>query len=48
MMAEFAYNNSAASATVMTPFYANYEWHLVVSDPRSVDVMHPASEVYAH
>lgn len=48
MMAEFAHNNSTTSATGMTPLYANYEWHPVASDPRSIDVMHPASEVYAH
>ena len=26
-MAEYAYNNSTTSATGMSPFYANYEFH---------------------
>ena len=47
-MAEFAHNNSTAAATGMTPFYVNYGYHLVANDPRSTEVMRPASEVYAH
>ena len=48
LMAEFAYNNSAAAATGMTPFFANMGYHLAANDPRSTEAMHPASEVYAH
>ncbi len=47
-LAEFAYNNSAASGTKLTPFYANYGWHPGTNAPRSVEALHPASEVYAH
>src|SRR6266576_1564304 len=47
-LAEFAYNNSAASGTKLTPFYANYGWHPGTNAPHSVEALHPASEVYAH
>ena len=47
-MAEFAYNNSAATATGMTPFFANMGYHPAANDPRTTEAMHPASEVYSH
>ena len=47
-LAEFAYNNSATTATGMSPFYANYGWHPAGNNPRETDALHPASEVYSH
>ena len=45
-MTEFAYN-LAASATNMTPFYANCRWYPSANNPRAVAVSHPASQVYS-
>jgi hypothetical protein len=47
-MAEYAYNNTATSATGMTPFYANYGWHPETVNPGKAEVSNPASEAYAH
>ena len=47
-LAEYAYNNSATTATGMSPFYANYGWHPSANNPREIDVLHPASEAYTH
>lgn len=47
-LAEYAYNNSTTTATGMSPFYANYGWHPAANNPRSVDVLHPASNAYTH
>ena len=47
-IAEHAYNNSATTATGMSPFYANYGWHPSTNNPRDTHVLRPASEAYAH
>ena len=47
-MAEFAYNNSTASSTDLTPFYTNYGWHPSANNPRSTEALHPASRAYTH
>ena len=46
--AEFAYNNAESTATRMTPFYANYGYHPVASNPPDPSARNPASENYAH
>jgi len=47
-MAEFAYNNSITMGNGMSPFYANYGFHPVSSDPAAVAPLNPASKLYAH
>ena len=47
-MAEHAYNNSATSATGMTPFYANYGRHPESLNPQRTEVMNPDPHAYAH
>jgi len=47
-MAEFAYNNSLTMANGMSPFYANYGFHHVSSDPASSEPLNPASKLYTH
>jgi len=47
-MAEFAYNNSVMSATGMSLFYANYGFHPTATNPAVVNILNPASKVYAH
>jgi len=47
-MAEFAYNNSTTTGNSMSPFYANYGFHLIAMDPASMEPLSPASKVYAH
>jgi len=47
-MAEFAYNNSITMGNGMSPFYANYRFHPVSSDPAASGPLNPASKLYAH
>jgi hypothetical protein len=47
-LAEYAYNNSATTATGMSPFYANYGFNPRSNWPRRNVVGNPASKIYAH
>ena len=47
-MAEFAYNNSVTMGNGMSPFYANYGFHPLASDPAVAGPLNPASALYAH
>ena len=47
-MAEFADNNSITMGNRMSPFYANYGFHPVSSDPVALGPLNPASKLYAH
>jgi hypothetical protein len=45
-MAEFAYNNSVTSMTGLSPFYANYGYYPIASNPTATAVHNPASKAY--
>jgi len=47
-MAEFAYNNSTTTANIMTPFYANYDFHPVAMGLALTELLNSASTVFAH
>jgi hypothetical protein len=47
-MAEFAYNNSIISITGLSPFYGNYGYHPITSNPTATAARNPASKAYAH
>jgi hypothetical protein len=47
-IAEFAYNNSVTSMTGLSPFYTNYGYHLIASNPTAMAARNPASKAYAH
>jgi len=47
-MAEFAYNNLVTTGNGMSPFYANYGFHPVASDPAVVGPPNLASVLYAY
>jgi len=47
-IAEFVYNNSVTTGNGMSPFYANYGFHPVASDPAMAVPLNPASTLYAH
>jgi hypothetical protein len=47
-MAEFAYNNSGSSVTGLSPFYANYGYYPIVSNPMATAAHNPASKAYAY
>jgi hypothetical protein len=47
-MAEFAYNNSVTSATGLSPFYANYSYYPIASNPMATAACNPTSKAYAH
>ena len=47
-MAKFAYNNSVTLENGMSPFYANYGFHLVTINPATTGPLNPASTIYAH
>ena len=46
--AEYAYNNSATTATQMSPFFANYGFHPRTNWPVEKESKNPASRNYAH
>jgi len=45
-MTEFAYNNSVTMGDGMSPFYANYDFHLAAMGPVSTEPLHPTSKIY--
>ena len=47
-LAEYAYNNSATTATQMSPFYINYGFHPQTTWPVEKESKNPASRNYAH
>jgi len=47
-MAEFAYNNSVTTGNGMSPFFANYGFHLGAVDPSTGEILNPACTVYTH
>ena len=47
-LAEYAYNNSATTATQMSPFFANYGFHPRTTWPVEKESKNPASRNYAH
>jgi hypothetical protein len=47
-LCEFAYNNSHATATTMSPFYANYGWNPRSNWPTEFEPQNPGSKLYAH
>jgi transposase InsO family protein len=47
-LAEYAYNNSFASVTGLSPFYANYGFHPRTNWPTAEQPRNPGSEHYAH
>jgi len=47
-MAEFAYNNSVTTSSGLSPFYANYGFNPNATNPAAVNILNPASKVYAH
>ena len=47
-MAEFAYNNSITMGNGMSPFYANYGFRPMSSDPAAPRPLNPPSKLYAH
>jgi hypothetical protein len=47
-MAKFAYNNLVTSTIGLLPFYANYGYYPIASNPTATAVHNPASKAYAH
>ena len=47
-LAEYAYNNSATTATQMSPFFANYGFHPQTNLPVEKESKNPAFRNYAH
>ena len=47
-LAEYAYNNSATTATQMSPFFANFDFHPRTNWPMEKESKNPASRNYAH
>jgi len=47
-MAEFAYNNSTTMGNGMSPFYANYGFHLAAINPVTTEPLNPARQLYVH
>ena len=48
LLAEYAYNNSAITATHCSPFFANYDFHPQTNWPVEKQSKYPASSNYAH
>ena len=47
-LAEYAYNNSKASAHKLTPFFANYGFHPQTQRMKERDVQNPGATMYTH
>ena len=47
-MAKFVYNNSVTMGNGMSPFYANYGFHPVTTDPALSRPLNLASKLHAH
>jgi hypothetical protein len=47
-IAEFAYNNSVISTMELSPFYNNYGYHPIASNPMATAVHNLASKAYAY
>jgi len=47
-MAEFAYNNSTTNVTGISPFYVNYGYHPIATNPAAVLLLNPTSFAYGH
>ena len=47
-LAEYAYNNSKASAHKLTPFFANYGFHPQTESMKERDVQNPGAAMYTH
>jgi hypothetical protein len=47
-MAEFAYNNLVISTIGLSPFYVNYGYHPIASNPLATAMCNPASKDYAY
>ena len=47
-LAEYAYKNAVATATQMSPFFANYGFHPRTNWPVEKESKNPASRNYAH
>ena len=47
-LAEYAYNNSKASAHKLTPFFANYGFHPQTEWMKERDVQNPGATMYTH
>jgi len=47
-LAEFAYNNSTTNAHGMSPFFANYGYHLQTEWMRERQAQNPGAEWYSH
>ena len=47
-LAEYAYNNSQASAHTLTPFFANYGFHPRTEWMKERDVQNPGATMYTH
>jgi len=47
-LAEYAYNHSGISAPDMTPFFANYGYHLQTEWLNEGEAQHPGANLYAH
>jgi hypothetical protein len=45
-MAEFAYNNSVTSVIGLSPFYINYGYHIITSNPIGMTARNPTSKGY--
>jgi hypothetical protein len=45
-MVEFAYNNSVTQSTGMSPFFANYGWHLGCTNPSTIPMNDDTQEGY--
>ena len=47
-LAEYAYNNSKASAHKLTPFFANYGFHPQTEWMKERDIQNPGATMYTH
>jgi len=47
-LAEYAYNNSKASAHILTPFFANYGFHPQTDWMKEREAQNPGATMYTH